>query len=72
MINAWVPIATANFAAGDAPLLIAVRSEGLARPVSSAALTPTASNNGARRSKCWRAGSSVGAISAACRPASTT
>ena len=41
------------------------------RPVSSASRTPAASASGAMVAKCWRARSSVGAISAACAPAST-
>ena len=44
----------------------------VSRPVSSASLKPAASAKRRMRSKCWRARISVGAISAACRPASTT
>ena len=41
-------------------------------PVSSTVLMPAASASGAMVEKCWRARSSVGAISAAWPPASTT
>ena len=40
------------------------------RPVRRAMRRPAATARGARRSKCWRARISVGAIRAACRPAS--
>jgi len=42
------------------------------RPVRMATLMPAAAASGATVLKCWRAKSSVGAIRAACRPASTT
>ena len=55
-----------------APRASAPRSAALSRPVRSAMRSPAASASGRIRSKCWRARISVGAISAACRPASTT
>ena len=49
-----------------------LRSAAPSLPVSSTASMPAASASGAMVAKCWRARSSVGAISAAWPPASTT
>ena len=51
---------------------VARRSLSLSRPVIRARDRPAARASGAMVAKCWRARISVGAISAACRPASTT
>ena len=50
---------------------MASRALPLSRPVSTASRTPAASQSGASVLACCRARISVGAISAACAPAST-